>query len=224
MKNSTGNLIGIIALFMVAGSAQAIPVSINFTGDNWITAVKSTDSDGDNAHCASGSGPGTDDCVSYVVTGGNQDNWKKSDNLMLNLDVGSYWVMFSVENYGSGPDGLNLNPAGLLADITTSGQTYLSGAEWQYSIVSAPSDDSASWTNVTTYGANNAGGNPWGLVAGIDDSAQWVWDETLNNGAYDSLWIRTQIDVDSVPEPSIIALFGLGLVGMGFVARRRKQS
>ena len=31
------------------------------------------------------------------------------------------------------------------------------------------------------------------------------------------------ISIVSVPEPSIIALFGLGLVGLGF-ARRRRQS
>jgi hypothetical protein len=32
------------------------------------------------------------------------------------------------------------------------------------------------------------------------------------------------IDVAAVPEPSLIALFGLGLVGMGIASRRRKQA
>lgn len=38
----------------------------------------------------------------------------------------------------------------------------------------------------------------------------------------DQFYINAMTVVETVPEPSTIALFGLGLLGMGFLARRRK--
>jgi hypothetical protein len=51
-------------------------------------------------------------------------------------------------------------------------------------------------------------------------------DDWANNGLYSNLpigWLLVKDTVASVPEPSIIALMGLGIFGIGF-ARRRRQS
>jgi hypothetical protein len=43
------------------------------------------------------------------------------------------------------------------------------------------------------------------------------------SGAGDS-WQRYVLVQSDVPEPSIITLFGLGLVGIGFLRKRKAQS
>ena len=50
-------------------------------------------------------------------------------------------------------------------------------------------------------------------------------DRIFGDGFTDDAWSHVSIygTSTSVPEPSIIALFGLGLIGLGF-ARRRKHS
>ena len=50
----------------------------------------------------------------------------------------------------------------------------------------------------------------------LETSAYW-WDKTNTSVYIDNV----SVSASSVPEPSIIALFGLGLVGMGFAGRRR---
>ena len=59
-----------------------------------------------------------------------------------------------------------------------------------------------------------------------DGYSQFLWDSNTGAGV-DSLntvnGVALVRSVASVPEPSIITLFGLGLVGLGF-ARRRRQS
>jgi hypothetical protein len=62
------------------------------------------------------------------------------------------------------------------------------------------------------------------LGAGLLDFGQQSGNQTLvswsNAGVSDFIQINWN-DVSQVPEPSIIALFGLGLVGIGFARRRR---
>ena len=50
---------------------------------------------------------------------------------------------------------------------------------------------------------------------GFDDTA-YNWDFSGNNLSFSAS--------NAVPEPSVIALFGLGLLGMGLVGRRKKQA
>jgi hypothetical protein len=82
---------------------------------------------------------------------------------------------------------------------------------------------------VESYGFN--GVNPWGVFAGIDATAQWIWasDASSTNGCAASggdggnctINLSTPIN-PSVPEPSTWAMMILGFCGIGFMAYRRK--
>ena len=51
----------------------------------------------------------------------------------------------------------------------------------------------------------------------------WVFTPEFNPGTSE-LNIRMRFAVSEIPEPSILGLMGLGMLGLGFAARRRKQS
>ena len=51
----------------------------------------------------------------------------------------------------------------------------------------------------------------------------WVFAPEFNPGTSE-LNVRMRFAVSEIPEPSILGLMGLGMLGLGFAARRRKQS
>lgn len=77
-----------------------------------------------------------------------------------------------------------------------------------------------SYTAVGDLGANGSG--PWGFQGDVNGSARWVWsgDAHNNNAAYFSTKITAAVSND-VPEPATLALFGLGLVGVAALRRKR---
>ena len=66
-------------------------------------------------------------------------------------------------------------------------------------------------------------------AATYSGGTSWSFSDTylLNNGYYEvnrDGAFRTYVEASNVPEPSIIALLGLGLAGLGLVRRRNHQS
>lgn len=194
----------------VASSAYAIPVTVTMTADNAITSGGLCfDATCTNGLPWSAFGPTT-----------NSDNWRQADSFVLDLGPGIHSFAWRVENLGS-PS--SANPAGLLAEILWGGQVHASSSAWEvYDIVTG-----ALIASATEYGANG-GANVWttangGPIAGISTAANWIYSANNFANADASVWIRTSISIQSVPEPGIFGLSLLGLATIGLGLRRRRS-
>ena len=212
--NNVFRKIAAVVLFSVApiASSYAALVTINMTADNIV------DNGGlclDNT-CTLGTKWSNLDANSMD----NASNWTAMDTLTLDLSAGTYYFAWEVTNLGSPSNG---NPAGLLAEILWQGNANYSSSGWE--IYNINTGDLLE--NAVEYGANG-GANIWtnvlgGPVAGISTDANWIYTSNNFSTADSSAWIRTSITVASaVPEPSIIALFGIGLLGLRVIGRKRK--
>ncbi|HTD05482.1 PEP-CTERM sorting domain-containing protein [Undibacterium sp.] len=71
-------------------------------------------------------------------------------------------------------------------------------------------------------GEGNLGTSPWGNVSGYGSSSPtWLWNYVSNGGAdFNTVYFTAAIN--SVPEPTSVALLGLGLFVLA-AGRKRKQ-
>jgi len=76
-----------------------------------------------------------------------------------------------------------------------------------------PGDPSGSFSNWAAAGLAFAG-----VAKSID------FGGTVNQIGYDNVTFGSAVPVPTIPEPSTYALMALGLAGIGFVARRRRES
>lgn len=211
MKNKIKMMfLAIVGTLGLSAQAGATLVTINFTADN-VVAPSGLCSD---SNCLAG--------VEWELIGPvpNRENWQAADSVTIDLGPGTYWFTWYVNNDGAGSAS---NPAGLLAEILWSGNANYSSSGWE---VTTDPGDTTSWVAATSYGANG-GANIWtsvngGPVAGISTNAEWLWTSNNFNAEMDGFAaIRTSI---TVPEPGTIALFGLGLIGLGLGRRRSNQA
>ena len=202
-----------VALLLTAGliaSANAIPVTINMTADNIIA---------DGGLCSDASCAGLTGWAGLVSGSlSNLSNWHKSDSLTIDLSDGTYYFTWDIFNNLPASSG---NPAGLLAEILWDGNTNYSSSAWEIYDVST----GATIENATEYGLNG-GSNIWkrvngGPVAGISTNSNWIYTSNNFSRADESAWVRTSITIHSVPEPGVLALITVGLLGLTFMRRKR---
>ena len=208
MKNRILKLAALL-LVMEPLAAFAVPITITYTTDNrvdppyWGLC--------DDSSCRTGD---------IFPTGSNAGDWRFADSYTVDLGAGTHYFAWFGLNAGTGS---STNPGGFLAEITWSGGSNSSSSAWD---VASPFDDvlggSPDWHSATQYGANG-GANIWtsakgGPIAGISGDAQWIWSANNSNVDMDQeVVVRTSI---TVPEPSSLALLGLGLLGLGLAGRQ----
>ncbi|MGC9223772.1 MAG: PEP-CTERM sorting domain-containing protein [Terracidiphilus sp.] len=162
------------------------------------------------------------------------NNWRTPvsfSNIALTPGV-TYYLQIAAFNQGY--------VGGVLGSFSLSGTSFAfengaqrldtNTADWTYSYATAntanyPGPDVASgWGSsaLTPGGYGTNGVSPWGTIAGIDSSAQWLWDKQnaqYGNSSQPQLLFETALI--PTPEPGSMLLYGSGLLIMAGMGRRR---
>ncbi len=217
-------LLSLCCLFLLTAASPAFAINIKamITADNHY-ALYWGDADGDPLNYVGGN---------EIISGGSEGayNWSVAEEHNFVVTSGSYLYVaaWSDDNVAQG----------WIGEFNSSNSNYsvLSNTtDWEYMATNHDLDtgaahptaeeagayiSDATWLTVPEFSAYD-----WGDIEGISSEADWIWGSAMypgsaadGNGEY--LIFRTQ--VNPVPEPATMLLFGLGLLGFAGVSRRKQ--
>lgn len=219
-----------LALLAISFKANAIPFEVDITVDNSYALFYGTQTTATNFVGSDNNWPTVEQYAFdlpannyiYVVTQSDlavaQGFLAQFTNLLTNerfYSHDSQWQVTATGRYGFAP--YDSTPASF-AELNS-----------QLALANAGTNPSAGWVATTAGNAN--GSAPWGNLSSIDSAARWSWYNSKKDGSdptqggfnHDEYLIfRINVGAQSVPEPSSILLFTLGLVGLGLARRKYK--
>ncbi|MES2071754.1 MAG: PEP-CTERM sorting domain-containing protein [Pseudomonadota bacterium] len=184
------------------GSASATTLGITTNVDNIFNIYVST----------------SDSALGTLVGSGN--NWTHTYNFSSALTAGTTNYIHVVATNQGGPGGFlgafTLNDAAF--EFANGTQNLLTNTtDWLQNTTGFGNAYSAA------VGEGNLGTSPWSSVPGYGSSSpRWLWNYVSNNSSdFNTVYFTSTIN--SVPEPTSMALLGLGLFGLAAMRKRQQK-
>lgn len=207
-------------VFLITGTAGAIPFTATLTADNHYALYS-----------------GNEQGITFV--GANESewygnsgtfNWSEAETFDFNVALGDYIYVaaWSDDRVAQGLIGQFVFDSGSILTNTSSWEAYLTlndlddGASPPSAGEIESEISTAVWSPITHSASHGA--DPWKFIGGINNDAQWIWGSELlsgnNYGEYQLF--RSEIgDVHATPVPATMLLLSSGLIGLVGLGRRK---
>lgn len=207
-------------VFLITGTAGAIPITATLTADNHYALYS-----------------GNEQGISFV--GANESgwygnpglyNWSEAETFDFNVALGDYIYVaaWSDDRVAQGLLGQFVFDSGSILTNTSDWEVYLTWNDLDDGDAPPSASEikgeisTAVWSPITHSASHGA--DPWKFIGGINNDAQWIWGSELLSGSnYGEYQVfRSEIgDVHATPVPATLLLLSSGLIGLVGLGRRK---
>lgn len=148
---------------------------------------------------------------------GSGNAWSSTFTPSTSLAAGVDYYLHVIGENGGGP-------GGFLGEFSITGgqHTFVNNSDFLVTNTTDWNGNLTGWETpyiaLTDKGVNGTGS--WRFNSAISESAHWI-DANPGTGIY-TTYFSTKISANPVPEPATMFLFGIGLLGLAGISRRKK--